>query len=176
MGVVDRGLWTGDGSCPFGLLLICWRMLREKSASWLINTNLLLTAMVLTIFCFLDAGESAAWWNVRHAREVTSKGPALDLCYLRQLGPSALLPLIELEGRPLPRPFRERVQSVRTAIQGNMGEWTLRNETRLAAAQERLKSIRPIALTAGTRNCQGILERPAAPAPSASTLTQATER
>ena len=173
-----------------GLLLICWRMLREKSAAWLINLNLLLAAMALTLFCFLDAGEAAAWWNVRHAREVTGKGSELDLCYLRQLGPAALLPLIELESRPLPPPFRERVQSIRSDILATMidvdrqGGWTLRNERRLDSARERLKAIRPIPLTAGKRDCQGRIEPPAQPkvepAPTrtgaASTLTESPQR
>lgn len=167
--------WMALVAC--GLLLICWRMLREKTASWLIDSNLLLAALTLSLFCFVDAGEMAAWWNVRHAREVTGKGPALDLCYLRELGPSALLPLVELESRPLPRPVRERVQSVRSDIQTRMdyvdshGGWTWRNEHRLDVARARLKGIRPIPLPAGARDCQGAI----LPPESTPALTEATE-
>lgn len=174
--------WMALVAC--GLLLICWRMLREKSAAWLINSNLMLAAMVLGAFCFVDAGEMAAWWNVRHGREVTGKGPALDLCYLRELGPSALLPLVELESRPLPRRFREQVQFVRAEILGQMdyadrqGSWTLRNQHRLTFARERLKTIKQVRLPIGERDCQGVLIPPppmeterVAPAGSASTLT-----
>lgn len=173
-----------------GLLLIYWRMLRGKDAAWLINMNMLLAALTLSFFSFFDAGEAAAWWNVRHAREVTGRGPALDLCHLRQLGPSALLPLIELEGRPLLRPFRARVQSVRSDIQEAMididhhGGWTLRNEYRLDIAKKRLETIKPIPLPAGERDCQGILVPHAPPAAEAAiapvgttrTLTEARER
>lgn len=171
--------WMALVAC--GLMLICWRMLREKSASWLINANLLLAGMVLGFFCFFDAGEAAAWWNVRHAREITGKGPALDLCYLRRLGPSALLPLIELESRPLPRPFRERVQWVRMTIHAEMidadrhGGWTLRNERRLAAARERLSAVRPVPLTPGDRDCQAMLLPPRpVPAPVAAPVDAPT--
>jgi hypothetical protein len=178
------------GLVAAGLLLICWRMLREKSASWLINMNLMLATIVLTFFCFVDAGEMAAWWNVRHAREVTGKGPAIDLCYLGQLGPSALLPLVELESRAMPQPFRERVQFVRAGILGQMGYtdrqggWTLRNQHRLAIAYQQLRAIRQIRLPVGERDCQGVLVPPpppttatsVMPAGRASTLTGETEQ
>lgn len=169
--------WMALVAC--GLLLICWRMLRDRSASWLINWNLLLATMMLTTFCFLDAGEAAAWWNVRHAREVTGKGPALDLCHLRQLGPSALLPLIELESRPLPDAFRERVQWVRADIQRQMistdfqGGWTWRNQRRLDSAREKLKAIRQIPLSPAMRDCQGNITSPAQTDPAS--LTKETE-
>jgi len=155
-----------------GLLLICWRMLRQKSASWLINTNLAAATLVLTIFSFLDGGELAATWNVRHGGEVTGQRRGIDLCYIHNLGPSALLPLIELEGRTLSLPFRERVQWVRSDILAAMqyadanGSWTWRNEQRLRIARERLKAIRPIAVPPGMRDCDGTLVPPEPAPPS----------
>lgn len=80
-----------------GLVLILWRMLSDKSTSWLINTNAAALGLMLTATCFVDLGAVAAGWNVRHAREIDGDGAVLDLCYLNQLGGSALLPLIELE-------------------------------------------------------------------------------
>lgn len=174
------------GLVAAGLLLICWRMLKGKSAAWLINMNLMLAAIVLGTFSFVDAGAMAAWWNIRHAGEVTGKGPALDLCYLHLLGPSALLPLVDLESRPLPRPFRERVQFTRADILTQMeyedrhGGWTLRNRHRLTAARERLQPIRHIRLPVGERDCQGILVPPlpvvTRGTEPASALTEATEQ
>lgn len=152
------------GLVATGLILICWRMLREKSASWLINANLAAATAVLMTFCFVDAGAVAAWWNVRHAHEVTGSGRNLDLCYLGQLGPSALLPLIELEGQPIAPSFRERVHAVRSGIQQEMtyaiahGGSTWRNERRLAAADERLRLLQPVAMRPGPRNCDGSLQ------------------
>jgi hypothetical protein len=146
-----------------GLVFICWRMFGEKSASWLINTNLGVAGLVLTTFCFVDEGELAAQWNVRHAREVTGIGRNLDLCYLYGLGPSALLPLIELEGRPIDPAFKARAQWVRSDIYRTMirddsgGWWTWRNAQRLAMARERLKAVSPVALQPGQRDCDGAL-------------------
>src|SRR5437868_12701258 len=126
-----------------GLVLICWRLLRNRSAAWLINANLLAALLVLAGCTCADLGRVTAAWNVRHAREVGGRGVQLDLCYLRDLGPSALLPLIELETRPnLPESFRNKVVGVRTrmmerlaAAQADWHGWTLRNAGRLAEAQ-----------------------------------------
>lgn len=54
----------------FGLAAICWRLLRERSAAWLININLATAGLVLTMASFVDLGAISARWNVRHAREV----------------------------------------------------------------------------------------------------------
>src|ERR1700712_1257597 len=75
-----------------------WRSSRPSAAALL----------PLTACCFVDLGSVAAGWNVRHAREAGGAGSQLDLCYLNQLDASALLPLIELESRPLPPVLRER--------------------------------------------------------------------
>jgi hypothetical protein len=76
-----------------GLALICWRMLRGKSAAWLLNANTAAAGVVLAAASIVDLGAVAAGWNVAHAREVGGRGAALDLCYLNGLGGSALVPL-----------------------------------------------------------------------------------
>ena len=95
-------IWMG--LVAIGLVLICYRLLRGRSGAWLINANLLAALLVLGACCTVDLGRMAAAWNVRHARETGGAGAALDLCYLNELGASALLPLIELERRPICRP------------------------------------------------------------------------
>ena len=57
------------------------------SGGWLINANLLATLLVLLGCCALDLRQTAAVWNVRHAREVGGRGAAIDLCYLNQARP-----------------------------------------------------------------------------------------
>lgn len=134
-------IWMG--LVAIGLVLVCLRLLRNKSGAWLINANMLAALLVLGACTCFDLGRVAATWNVRHAREVGGRGVQLDLCYLRELGPSALLPLLELETRPdLPAPFRARVVALRARIMDNLDVrqadwhgWTLRNAGRLAAAQ-----------------------------------------
>jgi hypothetical protein len=125
-----------------GLALICYRLLRDKSAAWLINANMLAALIVVAGTTCVDFGRTAAAWNVRHAREVGGRGVQLDLCYLRALGPSALVPLLELESRnDLPPQFHQRVQGLRSRIMTNLADvqadwhgWTLRGAGRLAEA------------------------------------------
>lgn len=133
-----------------GLALICWRMLKDKNASWLINANLLAAGIVLLGYCFVDTGAMAAQWNVRHAKEVGGQGAALDLCYLNTLRGSALLPLVELEGREGLNPaFRARVTIVRNRVQADVTRdqaryfWTWRNAGRLAKAEAARGKVSP---------------------------------
>jgi hypothetical protein len=83
-------LWMG--LVMLRLALIGWRMLRGKSAGWLINANALAMVLVLVIADGTDLGAVSAWWNVRHAREVGGPGADLDVCYLHGLGSAALCP------------------------------------------------------------------------------------
>lgn len=134
-------IWMG--LVAVGLILICTRLLRNKSAAWLINANMLAALLVLAGCTCVDLGRMAAAWNVRHAREVGGRGVELDICYLRELGPSALLPLLELETRrDLPATLRSRAQGERVRIMLNLADrqadwhgWTLRGAGRLADAQ-----------------------------------------
>lgn len=127
-----------------GLVLICVRLMREKSASWLIGTNTAAMALVLTIVAVADIGAVAAAWNVRHAREATGVAgdPQLDLPYLRQLGPAALLPLVELSQGPLPPGLAAQVHAARMEAQLDLAvrqmswrTWTWRGQRRLDAAR-----------------------------------------
>jgi hypothetical protein len=134
-------IWMG--LVAVGLVLICWRLLMNRSAAWLINANMLVVLLVLAGCTGVDLGGMAAAWNVRHAREVGGRGVDLDICYLRELGPSALLPLLELEARDdLPATLRSRAQGERVRImrdlaarQADWHGWTLRGADRLADAQ-----------------------------------------
>lgn len=181
----------------FGLAAICWRALRGQTAAWLINVNMAAAGLVLTAGCFIDLGAVAAQWNVEHAREVGGKGAALDLCYLDQLGSSAVLPLLTLESRrDLRLAFRERVQSVRIQAynvlreQQNSGG-ALLDAWRMQQADRLLQGLRPIQLRIGERGCDGTLlpppppqvapasvPTPAAPVkpPPSSTLTGASRK
>jgi hypothetical protein len=168
-------IWMG--LVAVGLVLICYRLLRARSGVWLINANMLVALLVLAACTCVDLGRMAAAWNVRHAREVGGHGVQLDLCYLNQLGPSALLPLLELETRPnLPAELRDRVQWLRAQVLRDLAErqadwhgWTLRGAGRLAAAQaivaeHRLPPPRPL-----SRDCDGRehVEPPVPPPPPA---------
>ena len=134
-------LWMG--LVALGLVLVGWRMVREKSAGWLINANLIAAGVLLTACCFIDLGGIVARYNIAHARELGGKGVALDLCYLSALDGEALLPLAELERRPgLDPAFRARVSTVRQAVHLRLardvvdGGWTWRSAQRLRAVAD----------------------------------------
>jgi hypothetical protein len=150
-----------------GLLLICWRIARRRSGAWLINANAAVALAALFACAFVDLGAVAARWNVRHAHEAGGRGAALDLCYLHRLGPSALLPLIELESRPLHAPTRERVAWVRNVIlddlepaQADWRGWTFRGARRLAEAHRLIAERRLPRRTADRRLCDGTVQAP----------------
>ncbi len=167
-------IWMG--LVAVGLVLICYRLLRNRSGAWLINANMLAALLVLAASTCVDLGRMAAAWNVSHAREVGGRGVQLDLCYLNELGSSALLPLLELETRPdLPAELRDRVQWLRAQKLQHLAEaqadwhgWTLRGAGRLAEAQaiaagHRLPPPRPL-----HRQCDGReIVPPPPPAPDA---------
>ena len=167
----------------FGLAAICWRLLRDRSAAWLINVNLAAAGLVLTTTCFVDLGAIAARWNVVHAREVGGRGAALDLCYLDALGDSALLPLLSLQHRAdLTPEFRERVESVRLRRYRALEEdqlqgWTLLGQRRLEQARHMSSRQKPSTMKPGARDCAGALIPPLTPsAPPANNLDRKAVR
>ncbi|MBB4154523.1 hypothetical protein GGQ80_002436 [Sphingomonas jinjuensis] len=136
-----------------GLVLIAWRIVAGKSARWLVNCNALAAATVLSVCAFVDLGATAAAWNVRDADP-----RRIDLCYLRDVGDGALLPLIHLEGRLLDPVTRYKVRYVRWLAfkelkerQDDSSRWTPRGARRLAEAT---------ALGAATRAKPASLRRP----------------
>jgi Domain of unknown function (DUF4173) len=151
------------GLVATGLLLICWRMLKGRKASWLINSNLIAVGMVLGALCFIDCGAIAAKWNIAHARETGGKGTSLDLCYLNELGSSALLPLVDLERRKLDPSFAGRVRQVRQMVMADMidaradGYWTLRDNARLVRAEGMLGKDAQKGFVPGRHDCNGLV-------------------
>jgi hypothetical protein len=173
------------GLVALGLALILWRMLTGLSARWLINTNALAATIVLAVSTVADWGSVAAMWNVRHAREATGKGPALDLCYLDRMGSSALPALLELEQRPMPQSLKDRVVRVRQDVmtgswsyedgglvgsQANWRSWTWRNARRLEQAEALLgaQATRPPRkpTNLATWSCDGSITLAAPPSPT----------
>lgn len=170
-----------------GLVLLCWRIWRSKSGAWLINANALAATAVLMSCSFIDLGAIAANWNVRHAREAGGRGAALDLCYLRQLGPSALVPLVELEVARLDPILQDRLSAVRTATfqslvrgQQDWHGWIWRNAQRLKTANALLAKNRLSDADTDRRRCDGRRIAPPPPdnppVPPLKTLTAAPVR
>ncbi len=145
-----------------GLGLICWRLLRNKSANWLINANVGTTLVVLAIVSAVDLGAVAASWNTRHAREIDGQGAQLDLCYLDSLNGAALVALVELEQRASDPVLKDRVAAVRArqmatmqAHQADWRGWRWRDARRLARVA-RLTAGQPLTTPIpGQRDCDG---------------------
>ena len=136
-------LWMG--LVALGLVLVLWRMLREKSAAWLINTNAAAAMALLSLVSFVDLDAVSARYNIAHARDLGGDGAPLDICYLQQIGSSALVPLAKLEGRPAPEPIhlwarmlRENAQVGVENDQAN-GRWSLLGAMRLAQVRSQLR-------------------------------------
>jgi len=127
-----------------GLVLVLYRMLRNKSAAWLINANLASAGALLFALCFVDTGTIAARWNLAHAREFDGTGAGLDWCYLEELRGSALLPLAEMELREAGGPLGDDAASLRWRLQRQLeqdrtsGGWTRLNNRRLTQVHTQL--------------------------------------
>lgn len=176
-------LWMGLVAA--GLVLILWRMLKGKSASWLINANLASAGLLLSAVCMVDLGAVAASWNARHAREIDGDGAALDLCHMRELGGSALLPLARLEQMAQPGEFRNRVGRVRMQVQWALerdlrqGEWSWLAASRIRRVHDLLGTAAVLPMVLPPYNCEGVAmeaEPPLDTTPAASGLTGAEER
>ncbi|HWI85907.1 MAG TPA: DUF4173 domain-containing protein [Sphingomonas sp.] len=149
-----------------GLVLIVWRIMKGRSARWLINANALAAVVVLLPCCFVDLSAIAATWNVRHARETGGRGQALDLCYLDSLGAASLLPLIEIERRPLAPVLHDQLHYLRAGqykalveSQADWRTWTAHGAMRLAKARALLGPNPPTPMPAPaskTRSCKGL--------------------
>jgi hypothetical protein len=143
---IEALLWMG--LVTIGLALIGWRILRHKSRAWLINANMLALGVVLFGVSLGDLGAIAAAWNVRHARDVGGAGAELDVCYLQELGSSALLPVLELEQRGVGPALRGRLDKVRSIAlkdleteQQDWRTWTWRGQRRLDVAHAALRRL-----------------------------------
>jgi hypothetical protein len=160
-------LWMG--LVATGLTLICWRMVMRHSLGWLINRTALAAAAVLGLVCIVDLGTVAAEWNIRHARETGGGGQWLDLGYLHELGPSALIPLANLEKQPLDAEFLDRVAYVRQEIvhavecqQNKPYAWTWRDDRRLETVKAIL-GVSPRVPGRLFRDWDGSIKRPLPP-------------
>jgi hypothetical protein len=125
-----------------GLVLICWRLVRGKSSSWLLNANALTAIVVLAACSVLDLGTVAAAWNVGHAAELGGRSAGLDVCYLQALGETAVIPMAQVDARRLPPDLQLRFVSVRQGAYDNLRQrqsdwrsWTWRGARRLARTE-----------------------------------------
>lgn len=73
-----------------GLALIIARIALGKSNKWLVMCNLAALSVTFWAAAIIDVRSTIAFYNVRHAYEVTGHGAPLDLYYVNDLGPAAV--------------------------------------------------------------------------------------
>jgi hypothetical protein len=92
-------IWMGLVAA--GLMLILIQIILRKPNSWLVTANAATLALVLYGCCFINAPHLVASYNLAHCREISGTGPAIDLTYLRSLGPQAL-PALDANAQTVP--------------------------------------------------------------------------
>ncbi len=80
-----------------GLIFICISIAKNTSRRWLINANAIAVVLVLTVCNIMDLRSVVANHNVTLALSAGTKPAKLDICYLFDLGPSALPALMRYE-------------------------------------------------------------------------------
>jgi hypothetical protein len=146
-----------------GLTLILWRLLRGRSAAWLINANALGLALVLSMAGVVDLRATAATWNARVALRDGRAGAPLDLCYLAGLGSSGLLSLVRLERHAPAGALRDRLAYLRwqaqhgaAMMQSDWRSWSARGARRMGSVEAMVGTRRPPLRTAPDgRDCGG---------------------
>ncbi|HEX7884680.1 MAG TPA: DUF4173 domain-containing protein [Phenylobacterium sp.] len=164
-------IWMG--LVALGLVLILWRMLRAKSTSWLINTNLLAVGLVLATCSAADLGAFAAAWNVRHLPSAARRGVELDLCYFDQLKGAGIVSLAQLEQTLPAGDPRDRVAWKRRSLSAEVARqqsewrtWRWRDARRLARVAA-LTGETPVFPAGASRRCDG--SAPLTPTPNPGT-------
>lgn len=93
-------IWMGLVAA--GLALIIARIALGKSSEWLLPANLLSLSATLYACSFVNVAALIANYNVDHSFEMTGKGLALDIYYLRSLGTAAFPAMDRLLDRQQP--------------------------------------------------------------------------
>jgi hypothetical protein len=90
---VAAGVWMV--LVGIGLVLIVLRIALGKSNKWLVMCNLAALSVTFWLAAVVDTRSVIAFYNVRHAQEVTGQGVPLDSYYMYNLGPAAIPALDE---------------------------------------------------------------------------------
>jgi hypothetical protein len=90
---IAAGVWMV--LVAIGLALIIARIALGRSNKWLVMCNLAALSVTFWLAAVVDIRGYIAFYNVRHAYEVTGAGTPLDLYYMSDLGPDAIPALDE---------------------------------------------------------------------------------
>jgi len=105
---------------------LCWvglRILLGRSNRWLVDANFSTTVLVIYLCCFVNFDGMIAWYNVRHCREATGQGVALDVDYLKEIGAEAIPPLQWLMQRTGSQGLNEPILQLKKSLRADLSEW-----------------------------------------------------
>jgi hypothetical protein len=110
-----------------GLVWIGCRILLGRGNAWLLNANVLTALAVLYACCFVNIDAVIADYNVAHCREAGGEGVAIDVDYLRGLGPDAL-PALRRVTPMLPDEWRRGaaqtcVNALERELRDDLADW-----------------------------------------------------
>jgi Domain of unknown function (DUF4153) len=118
-----------------GLVLIVVRIATAQSKAWLITANLTALVGVVYLCGFPNFPRFIADFNVQHSRELSGNGSALDIIYLRRLGPQtipaldrfAASPRLQATQRARALTIRERLAAQHAKRMEDWRAWTYRD-------------------------------------------------
>lgn len=137
---VEALIWMG--LVALGLVLIVARIRLGRDNAWLVKANALTLYTTLYLCCFIDFGGPIAWYNVRHAREITGAGAKLDCGYLLFDASTEAIPALlwfdqqvpfDAHADPsclVPEPHglaRKELDALKLSL-GNWRSWTFHNQ------------------------------------------------
>lgn len=143
-------VWMGLVGFGFGLILVWLR--RRTAMIWLLKCNAAALCLTLYATCFVDADAVIARYNFTHCQEIAGVGPSFDVGYLQELGPGALLAVLDAQaqfqhGSPIWRALVEKQRQLQRHLADaphswrgwGFRTWRLRHAlaTRIALAQKR---------------------------------------
>ncbi len=133
---VAAGIWMV--LVAIGLALIIARIALNRSNKWLVMCNFVALSLTFWVVAVVDIKSAIAFYNVRHAYEVTGRGTPLDMYYMNDLGPDAIPALDEFieTARFAPRETittfsltrSELASRVASGAPSDWREWTWRSD------------------------------------------------
>ncbi len=102
----------------FGFCWVVGKIVAGLSNAWLWRMNTITLFGVLYVCAFINFDGAIADFNVAHCSQATGRGVAIDVAYLRDLGPDALPALQRL--RTFDVPERVAIDKVQTELRGEL--------------------------------------------------------
>jgi hypothetical protein len=122
---IAAAIWMFLIAC--GLVLTGIRIIKQRTNVWLLNSNFLAMIAVLYLCCYVNFDGLIANYNVDHCREMNGHGLAIDLNYLRQLGPESMPALQRLAHQNyapgIAKTAALHLEALRAELRNDLSNW-----------------------------------------------------